>query len=103
MIALILTLPHERQISPDSVQYPLEGYKNVNFPCTTAAFNLSPEPVGFVMSCQLSRKLGPGTRLGVMRFLFPGSGPGQAWSALLHSGFLQTIPHGIALAFGSYF
>ena len=41
-------LPPDRQISPDSVQYPLEGYKNVNFPCTTAAFTLSPEPVGFV-------------------------------------------------------
>ena len=52
MITLILTLPHDRQISPDSVQYPFEGYKNVNFPCTTAAFTLSPEPVGFVVLCQ---------------------------------------------------
>ena len=32
-----------KQISPDSVQYPLEGYKNVNFRYTTAAFTLSPE------------------------------------------------------------
>ena len=42
MITLILTLTQVRQISPDSVQYPLEGYKNVNFPCITAAFTLSP-------------------------------------------------------------
>ena len=66
-------LTHDRQISPDSVQYPLEGYKNVNFPCTTAAFTLSPEPMGFVMSCPLTRRLSPGTRVRVMRFLFPGS------------------------------
>jgi hypothetical protein len=49
-----------RQISPDSVQYPLEGYKNVNLPCTTAAFTLPPEPVGFVVSCQLARRLSLG-------------------------------------------
>ena len=86
-------LTHDRQISPDSVQYPLEGYKNVNFPCTTAAFTLSPEPVGFVMSCQLTRRLSlvPSYAVPVRRL------------ALLHSGFLRTHPHGYALAFGSYF
>jgi hypothetical protein len=36
-------LPHLAQISPD---------KDVNFPCTNAAFTLSPEPVGFVVLCQ---------------------------------------------------
>jgi hypothetical protein len=41
-------LTHDRQISPD---------KNVNCPCTAAAFTLSPEPVGFVVSCQLARRL----------------------------------------------
>ena len=41
-ILLISFLPHGKQISPD---------KDVNFPCTTAAFTLSPEPVGFVMWC----------------------------------------------------
>ena len=37
---LMTILLHGAQISPD---------KNVNSPCTTAAFTLSPEPVGFVM------------------------------------------------------
>ncbi len=37
---LMTVLSHGVQISPD---------KNVNSPCTTAAFTLSPEPVGFVM------------------------------------------------------
>jgi len=35
-----------------------------------------------------------------MLFLSPGSSPGQAWLIALHSGFLQTLPHGNALAFG---
>lgn len=39
---LMTLLLHGVQISPD---------KNVNCPCTTAAFTLSPEPVGFVMWC----------------------------------------------------
>jgi hypothetical protein len=29
----------------------------VNFPCTTAAFTLPPEPAGFVMLCQLAQEL----------------------------------------------
>jgi hypothetical protein len=37
---LMTILSHGVQISPD---------KSVNCPCTTAAFTLSPEPVGFVM------------------------------------------------------
>jgi len=32
-----------------------------------------------------------------MRFLFSGSSPGQAWLIALHSGFLQTPPHDVAL------
>jgi hypothetical protein len=47
-ILLMSLLPHGKQISPD---------KNVNFPCTTAAFTLPPEPVGFVVLCQLARRL----------------------------------------------
>ena len=35
-----------------------------------------------------------------MLFLFPGSGPGQAWLIALHSDFLRTVPRGSALAFG---
>ena len=41
-------LPHGKQISPD---------KDVNFPCTTAAFTLPHEPVGFVVLCQLAQGL----------------------------------------------
>jgi hypothetical protein len=45
---LMSLLPHGKQISPD---------KNVNFPCTTAAFTLPPEPAGFVVLCQLAQEL----------------------------------------------
>jgi hypothetical protein len=45
---LMSLLPHGKQISPD---------KDVNFPCTNAAFTLSPEPVGFVVLCQLAQGL----------------------------------------------
>ena len=45
---LMSLLPHGKQISPD---------KDVNFSCTNAAFTLSPEPVGFVVLCQLARRL----------------------------------------------
>jgi len=58
VITLTPALTHRRQISPD---------KNVNCPCTTAAFTLPPEPVGFVVSCQLARRLSL-----IMRFLFVG-------------------------------
>ena len=47
-ILLMILLPHGKQISPD---------KNVNFPCTTAAFTLPPEPAGFVVLCQLAQGL----------------------------------------------
>ena len=47
-ILLMSLLPHGKQISPD---------KNVNFPCTTAAFTLLLEPVGFVVLCQLAQEL----------------------------------------------
>jgi hypothetical protein len=42
------TQVHAGQISPD---------KNVNCGYTTAAFTLSPEPEGFVVLCQLARRL----------------------------------------------
>jgi hypothetical protein len=47
-ILIISFLPHANQISPD---------KDVNFPCTTAAFTLPPEPAGFVVLCQLAQRL----------------------------------------------
>ena len=47
-ILLMSLLSHGKQISPD---------KNVNFPCTTAAFTLPPEPAGFVVLCQLAQGL----------------------------------------------
>src|SRR4030042_2393824 len=45
---LMSLLPHGKQISPD---------KDVNFPCTTAAFTLLHEPAGFVVLCQLAQEL----------------------------------------------
>src|SRR4030043_1255654 len=45
---LMSLLPHGKQISPD---------KDVNFPCTNAAFTLSPEPAGFAMCGWLARRL----------------------------------------------
>jgi hypothetical protein len=45
---LINLLSRDAQISPD---------KSVNFPCTNAAFTLSPEPAGFVVLCQLAQGL----------------------------------------------
>ena len=47
-ILLMSFLPHCKQISPD---------KDVNFPCTAAAFTLSHEPAGFVVLCQLAQGL----------------------------------------------
>ena len=47
-IPLMNMLPHSKKISPD---------KNVSFPCTTTTFTLLPEPVGFVVLCQLAQKL----------------------------------------------
>ena len=47
-IMLMTLLSRDAQISPD---------KNVNFPCTTAAYTLPPEPVGFVVLCQLAQEL----------------------------------------------
>ena len=97
---LMSLLSHGKQISPD---------KDVNFPCTTVAFTLPPEPAGFVVLCQLAQELSlPPSLLELrrdkcMRLLFPGSSPGQAWLARLLSGFLQTVGRPPALAFGSYF
>jgi hypothetical protein len=46
---LLMSLPPQgKQISPD---------KDVNFPYTTAAFTLPPEPAGFVVLCQLAQEL----------------------------------------------
>ena len=67
---------HVRQISPD---------KSMNFRYTTAAFTLSPES-GASLCCANS----PGDwalyAVSVRRLI------------ALHSGFLQTVPHGPALA-----
>jgi hypothetical protein len=45
---LITLLSRDAQISPD---------KNVNFPCTTAAFTLPHEPAGIVVLCQIAQGL----------------------------------------------
>jgi hypothetical protein len=44
-----LARPLARQISPN---------KNMNYQCTTAAFTLSPVPVGFVIWCGLALAVG---------------------------------------------
>ena len=70
--------PHVKQISPD---------KSMNFCYTTAAFTISPEPWAS-LCCANS----PGNlalyAVSVRRLI------------ALHSSFLQTLPHGNALAFG---
>jgi hypothetical protein len=106
-ILLISFLPHGKQISPDSFQYPLEGYsfqyplegyKDVNFPCTTAAFTLPHEPLGFVVLCQLAQGLSL-----VCGFCSSARTFARRFIPTISRGFLQTPPHGDALAFGSYF
>src|SRR4030065_565726 len=69
-ILLMSLLPHGKQISPD---------KDVNFPCTTAAFTLPPEPAGFVVLCSLAQELSlvcgfcPSARTFVLRLPSDGS------------------------------
>ena len=70
---------HGAQISPG---------KDANSPCTNAPFTLSAEPMGFAVLCQLASTLQAFYVVSVRRL------------ARLHSGFLQTIPHGSALAVG---
>ena len=70
--------PHVGQASPD---------KNVNFHCTTAAFTLSPEP-GALSCCADLPADWALYAVSVRRLI------------ALHSGFLQTVPRGSALAFG---
>ena len=93
-ILLMSILLHGKQISPD---------KNVNFPCTTAAFTLPPEPAGFVVLCQLAQGLSL-----VCGFCPPDQVRVRLWLARMRSGFLQTPrsppdSRDLRLAFGSYF
>jgi hypothetical protein len=83
------------QISPDSVQYPLEGCKNVNFPCAAAPFTVSPVPRASTCCAALPRE----SALYAVERLRPAVS-GIRRLASLHSGFLQTPPHGDALAIG---
>ena len=69
---------HVEQISPD---------KNVNFRYTTAAFIISPEPWASLCCANLPGDLAL-YAISVRRLI------------TLHSGFLQTLPRGNALAFG---
>jgi len=71
--------PLAAQISPG---------KDANSACTNAPFTLSAEPMGFAVLCQLASTLQAFYVVSVRRL------------ARLHSGFLQTIPHGSALAVG---
>jgi len=70
--------PHAEQISPD---------KNVNFPCATAPFTVSPVPKALACCAALPRDSA----------LYDVS---VRQLTSLRSGFLQTPPHGNALAFG---
>ena len=69
---------HVEQISPD---------KNVNFRYTTAAFTISPEPWASLCGANLPGNLAL-YAVSVRRLI------------ALHSGFLQTVSHDSALAFG---
>ncbi len=71
-------MPHGKQVSPD---------KNVNFPCAAAPFTVSPVP--WALTC--------GDALPRDSALYDVS---VRQLTSLHSGFLQTLPHGNALAFG---
>ena len=71
--------PLAAQISPG---------KNANSPCANASFTLSVKPLGFAVQCQLASTLQAFYVVSVRRL------------ARLHSGFLQTNPHGSALAVG---
>ena len=82
---LMMLHPHGMQISPDVSPLIWED-KNVNFSCTTAAFTLSPEPVGFVMLCKLARGLSL-----ICDFC--------SSARTFASGFLRTVGHPPALAF----
>jgi hypothetical protein len=53
-ISLMTLLSHDAQISPDKA-CPGTDRERMNVPCTTAAFTLSPEPVGFPMCWWLRR------------------------------------------------
>jgi len=77
LLEQVLRLPVE-QISPD---------KDVNFLHTTAAFTISPEPWALLCCANLPGDLAL-YAVPVRRLMD------------LHSGFLQTLPHGNALAFG---
>ena len=74
--------PHAGQISP---------VRCANCLCTSAAFTVGCVPVGFAAVCH--RQQHPSAL--TMRFL-------SVATHLLHSGFLQTMPRDIALAFGSW-
>jgi hypothetical protein len=71
-------MPLVEQVSPD---------KNVNFPCATASFTVSPVPWALTCCAALPRDSA----------LYDVS---VRQLTSLHSGFLQTLPHGNALAFG---
>ena len=68
-----------RQISPG---------KNAMFRCTSAAFTVGAVPMGFAVMCQLASAPSAFYAVSVRRL------------ARLHSSFLQTSPHRLALAFG---
>ncbi len=75
-----------KQISPD---------KNVNCHCTASSFTVSLEPMGFVILGSLTPETQP-----FMMFLFVSSQFRLKRLLLVRSGFLPTIPRGLAVAVG---
>jgi len=45
--SLVIYRSPVKQISPDSLQYPLEGYKNMSCHCTAASFTVAVRSHGF--------------------------------------------------------
>ncbi len=87
-ISLMSLPPHGKQISPD---------KDVNFPCTTAAFTLPLEPAGFVVLCQLAQELSlvcgfcPSARTFALRLPSDGRSPSRPCLRLVLLVVLITI------------
>lgn len=75
-----------KQISPD---------KNVNCHCTASSFTVSLEPMGFVILGSLTPETQPNRM-----FLFVSSQVRLKRLLLVRSGFLPTIPRGLAVAVG---
>lgn len=76
------------QFNDTSLAGQISPGKNAMFPRTSAAFTVPVVPMGFAVMCQLASTCSAFYAISLRRL------------AHLHSGFLQTIPRELALAFG---